>query len=123
MVYENQPEAVIENDSCKILWNFTVQTNHFITARMPNMIFIDKKHYERLIINFAIPYDTRVDDKEVEQIEKYLDLTREPKKVWNRKVILVPLVLGALGTPVKELQKRLKQLVLTQRSLNYKKLA
>ena len=123
MVYENQPEAVIESHSCKILWDFTVQTNHFITARMPNMIFIDKKHYERLIINFAIPYDTRVDDKEVEQIEKYLDLTREPKKVWNRKVILVPLVLGELGTPVKELQKRLKQLVLTQRSLNYKKLA
>ena len=77
MVYENQPEAVIESHSCKILWDFTVQTNHFITARMPNMIFIDKKHYERLIINFAIPYDTRVDDKEVEQIEKYLDLTRE----------------------------------------------
>ena len=108
MVYENQPEAVIENDSCKILWNFTVQTNHFITARMPNMIFIDKKHYECLIINFAIHYDTRVDDKEVEQIEKYSDLARELRKVWNRKVILVPLVVGALGTPVKELQKRLK---------------
>ena len=108
MVYENQPEAVIENDSCKILWNFTVQTNHFITARMPNMIFIDKKHYECLINNFAIPYDTRVDDKEVEQIEKYSDLARELKKVWNRKVILVPLVVGALGTPVKKLEKRLK---------------
>ena len=38
------------------------------------MIFIDKKHYECLRIKFAIPYDTRVDDKEVEQIEKYLDL-------------------------------------------------
>ena len=74
---------------------------------MPNMIFIDKKHYECLIINFAIP-DTKVDDKEVEQIEKYLDLTRELKKLWNRKVILVPLVVGALGTSVKELEKRLK---------------
>ena len=74
MVYEHQPEAVIENDSCKILRDFNVQTNHFITARRPDMIFIDKKHYECLIINFAIPYDTRVDDKEVEQIEKYLDL-------------------------------------------------
>ena len=58
----------------KLLWDFTVQTNHFITARRPNMIFIDKKHYECLRIKFAIPYDTRVDDKEVEQIEKYLDL-------------------------------------------------
>ena len=67
--YEHQPEAVIENDSCKILWDFTVQTDHFITARTPDMIFIDKKHHKCQIIDFAIPYDTRVDDKEVAKIE------------------------------------------------------
>ena len=72
------------------------------------MIFINKKHHECQIIDFAIPYDTRVDDKEVEKIEKYLDLTRERKKVWNMKVIVVPLVVGALGTPAKEQEKRLK---------------
>ena len=106
--YEHQPEAVIENDSCKILWGFTVKTDHFITVRRPDMIFIDKKHHECQIIDFAIPYDTRVDDKEVEKIEKYLDLARELKKVWNMKVIVVPLVVGALRTPAKELEKRLK---------------
>ena len=106
--YEHQPEAVIENDSCKILWDFTVKADHFIIARRPDMVFIDKKHHEFQIIDFAIPYDTRVDSKEVEKIEKYLDLARELKKVWNMKVIVVPLVVGALGTPAKELEKRLK---------------
>ena len=72
------------------------------------MILIDKKHHECQIIDFAIPYDTRGDDKEVEKIERYLDLARELKKVWNMKVIVVPLVVGALGTPAKELEKRLK---------------
>ena len=73
------------------------------------MIFIDKKYHEyQIVIDFAIPYDTRVDNKEVEKIEKYLDLARELKKVWNMKVIVVPLVVGALGTPAKELEKRLK---------------
>ena len=86
-----------------LLW-----TDHFITARWPDMIFIDKKHHECQIIDFAISYDTRVDDKEVEKIEKYLDLARELKKVSNMKVIMVPLVVGALGTPAKELEKRLK---------------
>ena len=66
--YEHQLEAVIEYDFCKILWDFTVQTNHFITARRPDMIVIDKKYYECQIIDFAIPYDTRVDDKEVERL-------------------------------------------------------
>ena len=32
-------------------------------------------------IDFPIPYDTRVDDKEVKKIEKYLDLARELEKV------------------------------------------
>ena len=86
--YEHQPEAVIENDSCKILWDFTVKTDHFIIARRPDMVFIDKKYHEFQIIDFAIPYDTRVDTKEVEKIEKYLDLPRELKKVWNMKVIV-----------------------------------
>ena len=33
--YEHQPEVVIQNDSCKILCDFTVHTDHFITARRP----------------------------------------------------------------------------------------
>ena len=103
--YEHQPKAVIENDSCKILWDFTVQTDHFITARRSDMIFIDKEHHECQITDFDIPYDTRVYDKKVEKIEKYLDLARELKKVWNMKVTVVPLVVGALGTPA---EKRLK---------------
>ena len=73
------------------------------------MIFIDKKYHEcQIIIDFAIPYDTRVDNKEVEKIEKYLDLARELKKVWNTKVIMVSLVVRALSTPAKERLKRLK---------------
>ena len=83
---------------------FTVHSGHFITARRPDMIFIDKKNHECQIIDFDIPYDTRVDDKEVEKIEKYLDLARELKKVWNMKVMVVPLVVGALDTPAKELE-------------------
>ena len=72
------------------------------------MIFIDKEHHECQIIDFAIPHDTRVDNKEFEKIEKYLDLARELKKVWNMKVTVVPLVDGALDTPAKALKKRLK---------------
>ena len=99
---------IIENDSCKILWGFTVQSDHFITVRRPDMIFIDNKLHECQIIDFGIPYDTRVHDKEVEKIEKYLDLARKLKKVRNMKVIVVSYVVGALSTPAKELEKRLK---------------
>ena len=36
------------------------------------MIVIDTEQHECKIIDFAIPYDTRVDDKKVEKIKKYL---------------------------------------------------
>ena len=35
--YKHQSEAVIENYSCKILWDSAVQTDHFITARRSGM--------------------------------------------------------------------------------------
>ena len=121
--YEHQPKPVIENDPCKILWDFTVQTDHFITATRPGMIFIDKGHHECQIIDFAIPYDTRADDTKVEKIEKYLDLVRELKKVWNMKVTVVPLVVGALGTLAKALEKRLKTIGIETKITELQKLS
>ena len=35
---------------------------------------------------------------------KYLDLVRELKKLWNMKVTIVPIVIGALGTITKGLE-------------------
>ena len=39
-----------------------------------------------------------VDCKETENIEKYLDLSVELQSLWNTKVVVVPLVFGALGS-------------------------
>ena len=44
----------------------------------------------------------------MEKIEKYQDLIRELKKLWNMKIVVIPVVLGALGTTPKTLQKRMK---------------
>ena len=80
------------------------------------MIFIDKEHNKCHMIDFGIPYDTRVDDKYVKK--KYLDLARKLKKMWNIKITVVPLEAGALNTLAKIIEKRLKSIVSRQRSLN-----
>ena len=51
-----------------------------IEARRPDMIVIDKETKFAKIIDFAIPYDSRVNSKGVAKIEKYQDLAREIKK-------------------------------------------
>ena len=50
------------------------------------------------IVDFAVPADHRIKLKESEKKDKYLDLAREFKKLWNMKVTIVPIVIGALGT-------------------------
>ena len=48
--------------------------------------------------------------KECEKWDKYLDLARELKKLWNMKVTIVPIVIGAFGTVNKGLLKGLEDL-------------
>ena len=48
--------------------------------------------------------------QEYEKIDKYLDLARELKKLWNMKVKVIPIVVGALGTVPKRLEKGLENL-------------
>ena len=43
-------------------------------------------------------------------IDKCLDLARELKKLWNMKVKVIPIVVGALGTVPKGLERGLENL-------------
>ena len=52
-------------------------------------------------MDFFVPVDHRVKLKESKKKDKYLDLTRELKKLWNIKVMVI--VIGALGTVTKGL--------------------
>ena len=61
-------------------------------------------------IDFAVPADHRIKLKECEKKDKYLDLVRELKKLWNMKVTIIPIVIGAFGTVTKELLKGLEGL-------------
>ena len=42
--------------------------------------------------------------------DKYLDLARELKKLWNMKVTIIPLVIGTFGMVTKGLLKDLEDL-------------
>ena len=51
-----------------------------------------------MIIDVVIPGDTRVCDKGREKIEKYSLLNDEIARLWQmKKVVVIPIVVGALG--------------------------
>ena len=45
------------------------------------------------IVDFAVPADHRINLKECEKKDKYLDLARELKKLWNMQVTIIPVVI------------------------------
>ena len=79
-------------------------------ARRPDLIIINKKERICQIVNFAIPAEHRIKLKECEKKDKYHNLARELKQLWNMKVTIVPIVIGALGTVTKGLLKGLEDL-------------
>ena len=109
----HNPLSVLENDTHKLLWDFNIQTDHLISARRPDLIIIMKKKKKKIckIVDFAVPADHRIKLKEWEKRDKYLDLARElKKKLWNMKVTIIPIVIGAFGTVTKGLLKGLEDL-------------
>ena len=111
--YMHNPAPVLENNSHKLLWDFNILTDHLIPARKPDLIIINKKKKKTRIckiVDFAVLADHRINLKESEKKDKYLDLAREIKKLWNMKVTIVPIVIGALGTVTKGLLKGLEDL-------------
>ena len=49
-------------------------------------------------MDFAVLADHRVKLKESEKRDKYRDLASEWKKLWNKKVTVIVIVIDALGT-------------------------
>ena len=65
--------------------------------------------------DFAVPADHRINLKECEKKDKYLDLASELKKLWNMKIMIVPIVIGTFGTITKGLLKGLEDLEVGRR--------
>ena len=84
------------------MWDFRIQTDHVIEARRPDLVVVDKKERSCKIIDFAVPGDSRIEEKEKDKIEKYQDLGRELQNIWNVNVKIIPLVVGALGAIPKQ---------------------
>ena len=80
-----------------------------ITESQPDHQFpvtIDKKKRIYRIVDFAVPADHWVKLKENEKRDKYLDLPRDLKKLWNMKMTVIPIVIRSLRTVTKGFIKR-----------------
>ena len=100
---------MLENDKCKILWDFTIQIDMEIVHQRPDIVATDKENNKcRIIIDIAIPGDQNIKEKELEKINQDQDFRLKVQKLWNVKATVIPVVVGALGTVIEELENHLK---------------
>ena len=120
--YKHEPETVVKNDSWKILWDVTIQTNHVIEARRSDMVITDKTKYEYKIIDFACPLDSRIEEREKDKMKGYDYLKRELTKIWDMPMKVIPVVVGALGTTPKKLKQCLSDIEIETRIVELQKI-
>ena len=107
--YNHHAEKVLENESVKLLWDFHIQTDHVVEHCRPDLLLVDKKKKEAIIIDVAVPGDSRIKIAEQRKIESYQDLKREIKKIWQLKsVTVIPIVIGAQGAVTPQFKTYLK---------------
>ena len=104
--YDNIPEGALENEKSKILWDFRIKTNQHITRNRPNIVLHDTKKNECKMTDVLCLFDGRVIDRKEKKKGKYEDLRKEVAKLWSvRKVVIIPIIIGALGTLSKNLER------------------
>ena len=47
------------------MWDFSIQTDHVIDARRTDLVVVDKKERIFKIIDFAVPGDSRIEEKKI----------------------------------------------------------
>jgi len=76
-----------------------------IPNNKPDIITRDNEKGTCMLIDVAISGDKNVIKKEAEKFLKYKDLTIEIQRMWNVKIKVIPVIVGATGTISKSFRK------------------
>ena len=109
--YQHQPTQEAESNSSKLLWNFSIPTDHEVINNKPDILVVDKINKTANLIEVAVPNDCNVCNKSLQKIRAYTDLSGEIKTLWNlNKVQITPIIVGAMGTFYKKIDDDISKL-------------
>ena len=95
----------MENEKATILWDSPIITDRYVPCNKPNIVIQKKKSDRCQIIDVAIPSDYNIQKKATEKMSKYVDLQIEYQRLWNKKVEVIPVIIGATGIVDKNIKK------------------
>ena len=99
--YRHHPDRLAETDDITMWWDTTIPTAK-IKANRPDICLRNKKTNTCLLIVFllisTVLLMATLVKKHAEKLAKYSDLRVEISRMWHCRTLVVPVVLGALGT-------------------------
>ena len=87
----HNPAAVLENDTQTPMGLWQSDGSPKLGQTTKPYSNQQQKKITCKIVDFAVLADHRIKLKESEKKDKYLDLDRELKKLWNMKMTIIPI--------------------------------
>ena len=95
---------MIENEKATILWDSPIIIDRHFPCNKPDIVIQEK--YDRCqIIDVVIPSDYNIQKKATEKMSKYVHLQIECQRLWNKKVEVIPVIIGATGIADKNIKE------------------
>ena len=110
--YDHVPSSICstKDGDVEIYWDRRVETVRGVEHNRPDVVVIEKSERKWTLIDFSVPMDQNVENKEREKCENYAPLASEIRKDYKVRSEIVPVVIGALGTVPKGLAGNLKKI-------------
>ena len=96
--YRHHPDRLVETDDIIMMWDTTISTARKIKANRPDISLRNRKTNTCLVIDISCPADGNIGKKHAEKLAKYSDFRVEISRMRHCRTLVVPVVLGALGT-------------------------
>ena len=100
--YQHKPEWVMENEKATILWDSPVITSRHVPCNKPDIVIQEKK-----VSNHRCGHSKWLQHPKeaTEKMSKYVDLQIEFQRITNKKVEVIPVIIGAIGIVDKNIKK------------------
>ena len=98
-----------KDNNMTIMWDMPVNTDRTITVNGPDIIVKDSVNSTCKLIDMTVPTDRNIALKDLEKKSKYKDLGLEIQRMWHMKTVVIPVVVGALGTVKKGMRENIKK--------------
>ena len=80
--YEHQPQPVTENENVKLPWDYSIRTDRVIQVHRKVLTLVDKTNNKVSLIDVAVPWDSRAEEKKQERRDRYQNLRIELRRLW-----------------------------------------